>query len=73
MSVAMKTQSSFGSALPFLPRSPPASFTYFLRSMASEGNDFQTEPVPTLRVTSAMQAGLADHVWELEELMALLD
>jgi IS1 family transposase len=26
----------------------------------------------TLRVTPAMQAGLADHVWELEELVALL-
>jgi hypothetical protein len=27
----------------------------------------------TLRVTPAMQAGLADHVWEIEELLALLD
>jgi hypothetical protein len=27
----------------------------------------------TLRVTPAMQAGLTDHVWELEELVALLD
>lgn len=27
----------------------------------------------TLRVTPAMQAGLADHVWELDELVALLD
>ncbi len=27
----------------------------------------------TLRVTPAMQAGLADHVWELEELVALID
>ena len=27
----------------------------------------------TLRVTPAMQAGLADHVWELEELVGLLD
>jgi hypothetical protein len=27
----------------------------------------------TPRVTPAMQAGLADHVWELEELVALLD
>jgi hypothetical protein len=27
----------------------------------------------TLRVTPAMEAGLADHVWELEELVALLD
>jgi len=26
----------------------------------------------TLRVTPAMQAGLTDHVWELEELVALL-
>jgi IS1 family transposase len=26
----------------------------------------------TLRVTPAMQAGLSDHVWELEELVALL-
>jgi hypothetical protein len=26
----------------------------------------------TLRVTPAMQAGLIDHVWELEELVALL-
>jgi hypothetical protein len=27
----------------------------------------------TLRVTPAMQAGLADHVWEIEELVALID
>lgn len=27
----------------------------------------------TLRVTPAMEAGLTDHVWELEELVALLD
>jgi hypothetical protein len=27
----------------------------------------------TLRVTPAMQAGLTDHVWEIEELVALLD
>jgi IS1 family transposase len=27
----------------------------------------------TLRVTPAMEAGIADHVWELEELVALLD
>jgi IS1 family transposase len=27
----------------------------------------------TLRVTPAMQAGLADHVWELDELVGLLD
>jgi hypothetical protein len=27
----------------------------------------------TLRVTPAMQAGLTDHVWELEELVALID
>jgi hypothetical protein len=27
----------------------------------------------TLRVTPAMQARLTDHVWELEELVALLD
>jgi len=27
----------------------------------------------TLRVTPAMEAGLSDHVWELEELVALLD
>jgi hypothetical protein len=26
----------------------------------------------TLRVTPAMDAGLTDHVWELEELMAIL-
>jgi len=26
----------------------------------------------TLRVTSAMEAGIADHVWEVEELVALL-
>jgi hypothetical protein len=27
----------------------------------------------TLRVTPAMEAGIADHVWSLEELIALLD
>jgi IS1 family transposase len=27
----------------------------------------------TLRVTPAMEAGLTDHVWEIEELLALLD
>ncbi len=27
----------------------------------------------TLRVTSAMEAGLTDHVWEITEVVALLD
>jgi hypothetical protein len=27
----------------------------------------------TLRVTPAMEAGLADHVWSLEELVELLE
>jgi hypothetical protein len=27
----------------------------------------------TLRVTPAMAAGLTDHVWSLEEIVALLD
>jgi hypothetical protein len=27
----------------------------------------------TLRVTPAMEAGLTDHIWSLEELMGLLD
>jgi hypothetical protein len=27
----------------------------------------------TLRVTPAMEADLTDHVWEIEELVALLD
>ena len=27
----------------------------------------------TLRVTPAMQAGITDHVWELDEIAALLD
>ena len=27
----------------------------------------------TLRVTPAMQAGLTDHVWEIEELVRLID
>lgn len=27
----------------------------------------------TLRVTPAMEAGVADHVWTIEEVMALLD
>lgn len=27
----------------------------------------------TLRVTPAMEAGIANHVWELSELVALLD
>jgi hypothetical protein len=26
----------------------------------------------TLRVTPAMEAGLSDHVWEIDELVALL-
>ena len=26
----------------------------------------------TLRVTPAMEAGITDHVWEIEEIMALL-
>jgi hypothetical protein len=27
----------------------------------------------TLRITPAMAAGLTDHIWEIEELVALLD
>jgi hypothetical protein len=27
----------------------------------------------TLRVTPAMEAGLADHVWSIEEMLGLLD
>jgi hypothetical protein len=27
----------------------------------------------TLRITPAMQAGLTDHVWEIEELVGLID
>ena len=27
----------------------------------------------TLRVTPAMEAGLTDHVWEIEELVKLID
>jgi hypothetical protein len=27
----------------------------------------------TLRVTPAMEAGIADHVWEIEKLVALFD
>ena len=27
----------------------------------------------TLRVTPAMEAGIADHIWSLEELVSLLD
>jgi hypothetical protein len=27
----------------------------------------------TLRVTPAMEAGIADHVWSIEEIVALLD
>jgi hypothetical protein len=27
----------------------------------------------TLRVTPAMEAGIADHVWTIEEIIALLD
>jgi hypothetical protein len=26
----------------------------------------------TLRVTQAMEAGISDHVWEIEELLALI-
>lgn len=28
---------------------------------------------PTLRVTPAMEAGIADHVWSIEELLNLLE
>jgi hypothetical protein len=28
---------------------------------------------PALRVTPAMEAGISDHVWEIEEIAALLD
>ena len=27
----------------------------------------------TLRVTPAMQAGLTDHIWEIEDLLKLID
>jgi hypothetical protein len=27
----------------------------------------------TLRVTPAMEAGIADHVWEIEEIAALME
>jgi len=27
----------------------------------------------TLRVTPAMEAGIADHIWSMEELVSLLD
>jgi hypothetical protein len=27
---------------------------------------------PTLRVTPAMEAGIADHVWSIEEIIGLL-
>ena len=27
----------------------------------------------TIRVTAAMEAGIADHVWSIEEIVALLD
>jgi hypothetical protein len=27
----------------------------------------------TLRVTPAMEAGLSDHVWEIEEMVSLLE
>ncbi len=27
----------------------------------------------TLRVTPAMEAGLTDHVWDMEEVVALMD
>jgi hypothetical protein len=33
------------------------------------GYKFQTDPLPI----PAMQAGLADHVWEIEELVGLID
>jgi hypothetical protein len=27
----------------------------------------------TIRVTTAMEAGIADHIWEIEEILTLLD
>jgi hypothetical protein len=34
---------------------------------------YNFEPVhQTLRVTPAMEAGIADHVWSIEEIVALL-
>jgi hypothetical protein len=31
------------------------------------------EPEETLRVTPAMEAGLTDHIWSLQELVGLLE
>jgi hypothetical protein len=36
-------------------------------------NGLKTDKRTTLRVTPAMEAGLTDHVWRLEELVELMN
>jgi hypothetical protein len=55
------------------------TFSRPITACVSRAQDGKTEatvsisPVhQTLRVTPAMQAGLADHVWAIEEIVALL-
>ena len=47
----------------------------FVEKAISTGKQISvfTGPHKTLRVTPAMEAGLADHVWSLEEIVGLVD
>jgi hypothetical protein len=46
----------------------------FSHGVAAESMHYNFAPVhQTLRVTPAMEAGISNHVWNLEEIVALLD
>ena len=47
--------------------------SYFELNRCPDGNDDFCRIHKTLRVTPAMEAGLTGHVWEIEEIVALLD